>query len=154
MKNLLWIFTILMLFALVTAIFKAKLRSKTPRGKLWRKKILTDREQAMCNRLIQTFPDYIVLSQVSFSALITSKDQRTRNGFNRKVADFVLCDRAFEVLAIVELDDKSHKGREVIDNLRDNWLTSVGYRVVRYSNVPDIEKLRADFATNSVAGAN
>jgi very-short-patch-repair endonuclease len=61
------------------------------------------------------------------------------------MADFVLCSKAFDVLAVIELDDSSHKSREREDADRDQWLTKAGYRVVRYPQIPDEAKLLADF---------
>ena len=95
-------------------------------------------------RLSLTFPKYVVLSQVAFSTLITSRQPATRNGFNRKMADFVLCSKAFDVLAVIELDDSSHKNREREDADRDEWLTKAGYRVVRYPQIPEEAKLLGD----------
>jgi very-short-patch-repair endonuclease len=97
-------------------------------------------------QLTQAFPSGVVLAQVAFSALITSKDRATRNRFDRKVADFVICTKAFQVAAVIELDDSSHRGREVQDSKRDRLLESAGYRVLRYKTIPDIDKLRIDVA--------
>jgi very-short-patch-repair endonuclease len=83
---------------------------------------------------------------VSFSALITARSHATRNLFNRKIADFVICDRALQVVAVVELDDSSHKNKSEEDQQRDALLTAAGYRVIRYKSVPDIDRVRADFA--------
>jgi len=44
---------------------------------------------------------------VAFSALITSDDYKIRQKFNRKVTDFVVLNTQFEVIAIIELDDRS-----------------------------------------------
>ena len=49
------------------------------------------------------------------------------------------------MLAVIELDDSSHKSRESEDADRDRWLTKAGYRVVRYPQIPDKAKLLADF---------
>jgi very-short-patch-repair endonuclease len=106
---------------------------------------LTEREQSMYFRLCSTFPELVVLSQVSFSALLISPQQSTRNGYNRKVADFVLCTKAFDVLAVIELDDKSHNGKEAADEVRDSWLKSAGLRIIRYPNIPDESRLKTDF---------
>lgn len=92
-------------------------------------------------RLTKTFPEHVVLAQVAFSALITSKDRPTRETFNRKVVDFVLCDRAFTVIAAIELDDASHRGREDTDARRDAILNSAGIQVLRFKNVPDFDAL-------------
>lgn len=97
-------------------------------------------------RLKEAFPDDVVLAQVSFSALLQSPNQATRNQYNRKMADFVLCTKSFEVIAVVELDDSSHKGREEKDMDRDRLLTNAGYRVKRYKTVPNIETLKTEIA--------
>lgn len=114
-------------------------------GALSGKVPLTKREQAMYFRLQQTFPDHVILAQVAFSALITTKDRPTRATFDRKVCDFVLCSKAFEVLAVIELDDASHKGRAAADAKRAAILTSAGYQVERFAQVPDVAELRARF---------
>lgn len=136
------------LLALVVAAIAAAVAGKkggksneTPR----KKPPLTANEQAMFNRLKGALPELNVLAQVSFGALLTAKSRPARNTFDRKIADFVVCDAAFQVLAVVELDDSSHKGRERQDASRDSLLTTAGYRVLRYPRVPDIDKVRSDF---------
>lgn len=106
---------------------------------------LTKNEQPMYFRLVEAFPEHLVLAQVAFSALLDTRDRATRNRFDRKVADFVVCSKAFEVLAVVELDDSSHKGREKEDADRDTLLTNAGYRVFRYKRAPDVLTLLKDF---------
>lgn len=124
-----------LVLAVVVSIAAAALKGRGRRGaasEVQQKKLLTDREQPMYFRLRQAFPDDVVLSQVAFSALLTAKDQPTRSTFNRKVADFVVATKAFEVLAVIELDDSSHRGREVQDSKRDQLLERAGYRVLRF----------------------
>lgn len=106
---------------------------------------LTRNEQAMFLRLQEALPGLIVLSQVSFGALLTAKSRAVRNTFDRKRADFVICDKAFKVLAVIELDDRSHDGREEEDASRDKLLTDAGYRVIRYRGIPGIAQVAADF---------
>ena len=107
--------------------------------------VLTVNEQGMYFCLVDALPKAIVLVQVAHSALLTAKGYAARNTFDRKRADFVLCDRAFQVLAVVELDDSSHDKSGDKDRARDAALAGVGYRVVRYRGVPDIDRVRADF---------
>lgn len=148
MKSLLPIVLIAIVALVALAIF-AKQVSKAKAGKgeaPKRKRLMTEREQAMHNRLTQALPDFVVLAQVSFGALLTARAYAVRNTFDRKIADFVVCDRAFQVLAVIELDDASHKGKAEKDSERDALLTSTGYRVLRYANIPDIDRVRADFA--------
>ncbi|MDM0029159.1 DUF2726 domain-containing protein [Variovorax saccharolyticus] len=107
---------------------------------------LTRNEQAMYYRLQGALPDLIVLSQVSFSALITARAWSVRNTFDRKRADFVICEKSFKVVAIVELDDGSHDGSEARDERRDDLLIGAGYRVLRYRGIPNIDRVQAAFA--------
>lgn len=117
-------------------------RRRRALGVIRARKLLTDREQPMFHRLQQAFPEYFVLTQVAFSALITAKEMPTRATFNRKVADFVLTNKAFEVIAVIELDDASHRGREEHDSRRDSLLERAGYRVLRFKHVPDVDAVQ------------
>lgn len=110
------------------------------------KQIATINEQGMFWRLVSAFPanEYIVLTQVSFGALLTAKGGASRYSFSQKIADFVLINKGFKVLAIIELDDSSHKGREAKDESRDAMLIEAGYKVLRYTRAPEIEQLRQD----------
>jgi very-short-patch-repair endonuclease len=74
--------------------------------------------------------------------LVTARDLATRSTFNRKVADFVLASKAFEVIAVIELDDASHRGREEHDSRRDLILDRAGYRVLRFKNVPNVDEVQ------------
>ncbi|MGJ7512436.1 DUF2726 domain-containing protein [Variovorax sp. GT1P44] len=97
-------------------------------------------------RLQHALPNLIVLSQVSFGALLSARSTPVRNTFDRKRADFVICEKSFKVLAIVELDDSSHDGKKARDERRDAQLKTAGYRVLRYRGIPDIDRVQADFA--------
>jgi very-short-patch-repair endonuclease len=105
---------------------------------------LSENEKPMYFRLAQAFPEHVVLAQVAFSALLKTQQRATRNKFDRKFADFVLCSKAFEVMAIIELDDASHNGKEKEDGARDKLMTAAGYRVLRYKRVPDVDVLLRD----------
>ena len=92
-------------------------------------------------RLKEAFPQYHVLAQVAFSALITSEDYKIRQRFNRKVTDFVLLNANLDVIAIIELDDPSHLGKEQEDAERDAMLNEAGYMVLRFTEIPSIRQL-------------
>ena len=108
------------------------------------KPVMTAREQQMYHLLQTALPECTVLAQVAFSALVTAKGWENRNRFNRKVADFVLCSQQLNVLAVIELDDSSHAGREREDKERDDMLRLAGYVTLRYANFPTQQALRAD----------
>lgn len=119
--------------AIVSIKNKAKKTGETARAK----QPLTEHEQQMFFRLTGALPEHVVLAQVSFSSLLTAKGRTTRNTFDRKTADFVICTKAFEVVAIIELDDSSHNGREAADMKREMLLTDAGYKMLRYKHIPD-----------------
>jgi len=133
-------------FILFVIAKKSEKSGKNGGEKPKKKKLLTEREQSMYNRLVQSLPEHIVLAQVSQAALLTAKLRGTRNRFDRKIADFVICDKAFQVIAVVELDDASHKEKGGKDAARDAMLVDAGYRTVRYKNIPEIAKIQADLS--------
>jgi len=92
-------------------------------------------------RLQDAFPEHFVLAQVAFSAILKARNRATRNVFNQKVADFVLCSKGFQVICVMELDDASHKGREFADAERDALLDSAGIKVLRFKHVPELPEL-------------
>ena len=121
--------------ALLVLVVSAKPRSRKASGELSARKPLTPREQAMFFRLQSALPEHVILAQVAFSSLLTTRDRPTRSTFYRKVCDFVVCSKAFQVIAIVGIDDASHRGRAGQDARRDALLESAGYRVVRFPQV-------------------
>jgi very-short-patch-repair endonuclease len=110
------------------------------------RRLLTEREQAMYYRIVRVWPDGYVLAQVAMSALLSARDLGTRNTFDRKVCDFVLVDKAFQVVTVIELDDGSHADKTSADVARDALLQKAGYRTLRYQNVPDEAQLRRDLS--------
>jgi very-short-patch-repair endonuclease len=146
LTNLLLPLLAVVLLAIVAGALALRIGKRKASGDLAAKKPLTEREQAMYFRLVSTFPEHVVLAQVAFSALLASKDRPTRSTFDRKVADFVLCQKDFTPVAVIELDDKSHRGKETSDAARDALLAKAGYRVQRFANVPDVAELATTMA--------
>ena len=115
------------------------------KGKLRKSRPLTMNEQPMFMKLRETLePEYVVLSQVSFGAILWTWSYAVRNRFNRKIVDFVICDKGFNVIAVVELDDSSHKGKEERDAERDLILKEAGITVFRYKYTPESSKILED----------
>ena len=115
-----------------------------PKQKFFARPVITNFETQMFIRLKQSFPNYHVLAQVAFSALITSNDYKIRSQFNRKVTDFVVLNDKMEVIAIIELDDPTHLEKAEEDRIRDQMLTEAGYLVKRYTNIPTVRQLQKD----------
>ncbi|ENU87315.1 hypothetical protein F973_00232 [Acinetobacter sp. CIP 102129] len=142
-----WIIVLIVIFAIVGIFLGSANKGKKggKRNPIKGKRIITMNEQPTFLRLREALPEHIVLAQVAFSAFMTASGYATRNLFNRKVADFVVLDKQFNIVAIVELDDSSHKGKEDKDDDRDALVAEAGFRVIRYKRTPDFEQVRKDF---------
>ncbi len=137
--------TVVVLAAIVAIAFlmRGKTRTAGDRDKIWRRRLLSKNEQPMYFRLREAFPDHVVLAQVALSSLLNSRSKSTQSTFNRKVADFVLCTTAFEVLAVIELDDPNHKVHAEANVASDAMLMEAGYQVLRFERMPDAKELKA-----------
>lgn len=108
-------------------------------------------EQQLYRRLIDAFPQCIVLCQVAVSQLVSVTPgpgrQAAFNKISRLVADFVLCTADFTVVGIVELDDRSHTAasRKNADRNKSEALAAAGYSLVRFqaSKLPTVSELQA-----------
>lgn len=138
-----WIVLALIVIGFVLLGGKDK-KPKQQHTPIYAKAILTRREQQFFDVLQQALPQVYIFPQVSFSAILTTKGFYTRSQFNRKIADFVLCDSNLNIMAIIELDDSSHKGREQQDAARDAMLNEAGYPVLRYAQIPSSAQIIKD----------
>lgn len=99
--------------------------------------LLTDRERAALAIIERILPHARIYVQVSMGALLqpargTSKRNymNVRNRFSQKMVDFVAEDRASgAILALIELDDRSHN--PIKDIMRDRMTASAGYHTIR-----------------------
>lgn len=106
--------------------------------------LLSQHEKTMFGEIRQAVPECQIFVQVALSAILWTKSQATRNRFNRLIADYVITDNNFNILAVIELDDKSHDNRQEKDAERDAMLREAGYKVLRYRYMPSKEQLRKD----------
>lgn len=102
-------------------------------------KFMTAHEKALFDKLVDAVPDHYVAPQVSFGALLSSKAMATRGTFMQKRADFVIFNKQGEVVAVVELDDFTHKNKADKDAKRDAMLGDAGYVIIRFPKQPTIE---------------
>lgn len=113
---------------------------------------LSERERRMYLELTAALPGCIVLAQVALSSLLDTPSKATRVRIDRKVADFVICSKTLDVLAVVELNTTSDdKLRLIQDADRDTMIGNAGYQNIRYNGVPDQATIRKDIAALIVA---
>lgn len=118
------------------------------------KPLMTANEHEFFQRLKAALPDHHIFAQVSLGALLqpnvkgdNRKYYSVRGTFAQKIADYVIADRDLKVVAIVELDDKTHKSDR--DGKRDAMLEQAGYTVIRWNSKkkPTTEEISARIAS-------
>ena len=110
---------------------------------------MTDNEIEFFHRLVKAFLESYVFPQVAMSGLVSAKSSdfkklnAIKNTYNRLRVDFVIY-KDKKVIAIIELDDKTHQNKEDKDTKRDSILTDAGYKIFRFDskNKPSIEELK------------
>jgi hypothetical protein len=107
-----------------------------------RRRFLTDNEARVLALLEMALPRHRIMAQVAMGALIKAGEtdlrraQGTRNRFAQKIVDFAVVTRDdyAEVIAIVELDDRTHNSSR--DRKRDAMTLAAGYRTIRIPSRP------------------
>jgi len=115
------------------------------------KKLLSAPEQALYFKLCRVFPEHIIFSQVSLSRILGVKKGYNNYSWNNRIsrmsADFVICEKDFSVLAVIELDDKSHliPSRIKADRKKDKAITDAGLKIVRWQikKMPDEAEMKS-----------
>jgi hypothetical protein len=113
------------------------------------RKLLTENEHEFFWRLTRALPETFIFPQVAMSALIdptaTQGSKAFMSSFGRisqKRVDYALYDSSFNLLCVVELDDKTHKADK--DEARDQLLKSAGIRTIRWNsnNRPHADEIK------------
>jgi Protein of unknown function (DUF2726) len=102
------------------------------------RKLLSDRERSLYQRLLSLYPHHKIFVQVALSQLIQvdrnhPERKSIRARYKQLVADFVLCRCDLSVVAVIELDDSSHESpvRQGADARKNKALADAGIRLVR-----------------------
>ncbi len=114
------------------------------RGAFRSRPLMTDNELEFFARLEAALPDFKVFSQVAMSGVLDvtlppnhPAYWRARSAFDRKRIDYVVCTRSGKrLIAVVELDDRSHDSKHRQDAERDAMLAGAGIRTVRFPSHP------------------
>lgn len=123
--------------------------------------VLTAPEQILYRRLIEALPEYLVFAQVALPSFIRVKKGadfgKVFNRYNRLIADFVICRADSSVVAVIELDDKSHErpDRQAADAKKHAVLEAAGIPLHRYAvkAIPTTADLRAQWPPPPTASA-
>jgi hypothetical protein len=121
------------------------------------KSILTEREQVLFHRLREAVPHFIVLAQVPLSQVIvvrpgTANRQAWLNKIIQKSVDFVVCRPDLSVVAVIELDDRSHLNAKQAarDADKTRALKDADVWLLRLPDIPSIEDLSKLLGQDSI----
>jgi hypothetical protein len=140
---------VLVVALIAIAIGQALLKNSDRGGAYKSRRLMTENESEFFGRLVVALPDHYIFPQVALSALIeaAAKDRKRAYSDYLRIAqqrvDYVVCDRSCQVVAVVELDDKTHSRKK--DEVRDTRLLQAGIRTVRFQSrsKPTAELVRA-----------
>jgi hypothetical protein len=139
------VFIALVLIALTLARVKTSDRAGTYKQRA----LMTDNELEFFGRLVAALPDHYIFPQVAMSALLeaSSSDKRMAHSDRLRIAqqriDYVVCNKRCEVVAVVELDDRTHSRAK--DKIRDSRLEQAAVKTVRFQSrqKPTADAIRA-----------
>lgn len=159
-----WILSLIVLLLLAALVLLVKKVPSHPVGRVWpvyAKTPLTHVEQALYFRLVKALPECAILAQVQYSRFLGIKKGAHNplsvlNSIQQKSADFLVCDKSFAVLAVIELDDASHtrRSRRISDTKKDAVLKVAGIRLIRWqaSDMPDADAIQQAFVLSRASG--
>jgi very-short-patch-repair endonuclease len=110
-----------------------------------KRQLLTERERALYQRLVQSLPNHIVLAQVQLLQVLKfqtgRRTQAILNRFNQLSLDFLILNPDTSIVAAVELDDATHtrEASRQADARKDHALKSAGVPLIRWNakSLPD-----------------
>jgi hypothetical protein len=139
----------LVIVAVVVAAILSRRKAQEKIGRYKARRLLTDNELEFFGRLTRALPDHCIFPQVSMTALLeaSSADKKQAHSDRLRIAqqraDYVVCDTSCNVVAVVELDDRTHSRAK--DETRDGRLKQGGIRTVRFQSrdKPTVDTIRA-----------
>jgi very-short-patch-repair endonuclease len=122
-----------------------------------KRQLLTERERALYQRLVQTLPKHLVLAQVQLLQVVSFKRGRRTYAILNRISqlslDFLILNPDTSIVAAVELDDSTHapENRRQADARKDHALKSAGVPLIRWNakNLPDRVAILAAIPTEA-----
>jgi hypothetical protein len=149
----------LIIFVAAAIIFFVLVPARPRQGAYRKRPVMTPNEIEFFGRISRALPGMHVCPQVAMHALIepTSTNSQARlvdfRRISQKVVDYTIFDAKWAIVAIIELDDRTHvAGRDAI---RDGFTGAAGIRTVRYQSrsKPAESQITADISAIRTAAA-
>ena len=149
----LFIFFVVVIVALASFGYFTKHVPKTAHLRYKPRLLMTNNELEFFHRIRRATLDGFVFPQVAMAGLIEPDGlhgaayQASFRRISQKRVDFVVYDALMKLVAVIELDDRTHNPAK--DAVRDANFSTAGIRTLRYESraKPTIAKIRADLAS-------
>jgi hypothetical protein len=113
--------------------------------------LLTERERALYQRLVEALPNHVVLAQVQLLQLVKFRGGRRGYAIVNRISQlslhFVILMPDTSIVAAIELDDATHEreDRRRADARKNHALRSAGIPLIRWQakSLPDATAIRA-----------
>lgn len=140
---------VLVVVVVVLAFLVSRLQPRARLGRYKARQIMTANELEFFGRLMRALPGHYIFPQVAMSALLDPSERIQRLAYADRLriaqqrVDYVVCDERCKVVAVVELDDRTHSSTK--DALRDARLEQGAIRTIRFQSrqKPTVEAIRA-----------
>jgi len=106
--------------------------------------LLSETEKQMHARLVEAFPGRVVMAKVALGALLAAS-LTDRNRLRQRLADFVVCDQDFQVLAVILFHAGGVRDVHSVGESIADLLQAAHYGVREYDDVPPLATLRAQW---------
>lgn len=124
----------------------------TEKCPLIKRKLMTKNERELYERIKEHIPEVLIFAQVQLSQIVFHPQQGSKEAFywnnriNRMSVDLLITNTSFETLAVIELDDPSHKreDRKKQDQKKNKVLKDANIKVIRIptGSNPSMDALR------------
>jgi hypothetical protein len=116
-----------------------------------KRQVLTERERALYQRLVQSLPNHIVLAQVQLLQVLNFQRGRRTHAILNRISqlslDFLILNPDTSIVAAVELGDATHarENRRQADARKSHALQSAGVPLIRWNamSLPDTAAILA-----------
>ncbi|MCA9457798.1 MAG: DUF2726 domain-containing protein [Nitrospira sp.] len=131
--NLIGIVAILIVISSIKSLLSSKRKGNS---RFISKHPLTAPEQEFYFILSEAVPDLLILPQVAFSRFLETQGGNDKENFSlfatarQKVVDYLICDKSFNIICAIELDDRTHNRHK--DSKRDAILKESGITCLRF----------------------
>jgi hypothetical protein len=109
---------ILVVLVAAVALLAAGAKPKDGAGAYRQRKLMTENEREFFARLVKALPGHYIFPQVALSGLLEASSTSKQKAHSDRLriaqqrADFVICDENCTVVAVIELDDRTHSAKK------------------------------------------